>query len=214
MASIFITIRRSCLIMGLFIIFGMQTAQSESGFMDFGARANVELGDGEPANDMLGFGFYTHYQFNNGVLLGFAVDSMGYDFEGPAKIVGITQDTSLNTIDAASQATNITAWYEQRRNSWYWRAGLGVGLVDVDDQGGPVEGGGTFNITTDPGTEYLLLGGGGYRYKFSQNWTLDGYAGIIHHFADWKVKDTVSGNTGTVSDYTDWSFQIGVDYSF
>lgn len=184
------------------------------GITDFGFRGNVELGNGKPANDMLGFGLYTHYKFNDGLLLGVGIDSIGYDFEGVAGTVGITQDLSVKTIDATTKVTNITAWLEQRGPSWYYRAGLGLGLVDVSNKGGLVEGGGTFNITTDAGTEILLLAGVGHRYPFSQNWTLDTYAGLVHHLADWKIRDTVSGSTGTVSDYTDSSFHIGLDYSF
>ncbi len=200
--------------MGLLGAFGPQTLQAQQGFTDFGMRGGVELGDGIPANDIISYGIYTHYQFSNGFLLGLALDISGYDFEGPAQIVGVTQNLSLKTIDASAQATNITAWYEQRGASWYWRAGLGVGIVDVDDVSGPVQGGGTFNIKTDASTEYLLLGGVGYRYKFNQNWGLDSYFGLNHHIADWKVRDTVSGRTGTVGGYTDYSIQLGIDYSF
>lgn len=214
MKSVLFWIARLALVSNLTLLAGLGAASAESGFVDFGFRGNVELGDGEPANDMLGYGFYTHYMLNNSALLGFGIDSIGYDFESPAQVVGITQDQTVKTIDASAAATNLTAWYEKRNDAWYWRAGLGVGLVSVDDKGGPVQGGGTFNITTDAGTEFLILGGGGYRFEISPNWTVDTYAGILHHFADWKVRDTVSNNTGTVSDYTDYSFQIGIDYSF
>jgi len=64
-----------------------------------GFNIGIELGKGEPANDMIGAGLYTHYKFSNGLLMGFAFDSMAYDYEHPVNYVNINQ---------ASQALQIT----------------------------------------------------------------------------------------------------------
>lgn len=194
---------------------------ADPGFIDFGARAGFELGTGVPANDMVVVGVFSHYKLKNGLLLGGAIDLADYDFERAAKVMGITQDEVANsTIDAKTSVKNISFWLENRNqinlspSEWYWRAGLGVGLVDADDLAGPVLGGGTFNITTDGGTEFLALAGLGYRYKFGDKWTLDSYLGITEHFADWKLTDTVSTTTGSVGNYGTASLLIGLDHSF
>ena len=192
----------------------LDRVQAADGFVDIGVQTGIELGNGEPANDMIGIGFYAHYKFGNKVIIGFAIDSMSYDFEHPVNSVNIRQTLTDKKVDADTTVTNYLAWFEQRGDAWFWRAGGGIGQVDVDDLKGNVEAGGNFNITTDAGTEYLFLGGVGHRYYFNRKWSLNSYLGVVHHIADWKIKDTTSGKMGSVSDYTDYNFQIGVDYSF
>ena len=122
-------------------------------------------------------------------------------------------------VDASATATNVAMWIERRyaagaRGSWSWLAGLGVGLVDADDVTGPVQGGGTYRITTDPDTELLMLGGLGYRYRIGGNWSLDGSIGLTYHLADWQVRDLNSGAVGNVGNYAAYTIRVGVDYSF
>lgn len=96
-----------------------------------GFNIGIELGKGEPANDMIGAGLYTHYKFSNGLLMGFAFDSMAYDYEHPVNYVNINQASTDKKVDADTSVTNYLAWIEQRGESWYWRAGGGFGIVKL-----------------------------------------------------------------------------------
>ena len=168
---------------------------------------------------MLGFGVYGHYTWAQGWLLGAGLDQMFDDFESPARILRIIQPVGSAVVDAPAAATNLTAWIERRyeagaRGAWYWQAGVGVGRVSADDVTGPVQGGGTYRITTDADTELLLLGGLGYRYRIAGNWNLNSSVGLNYHFADWQVRDLNSGAIGNVGNYAAYTIRLGIDYSF
>ena len=192
-------------------------AATANEFVDFGMRGHVELADGVPANDMLGFGFYVHYGLGQGWLLGMGLDRLSYDFENPAQILGI-QAADSHIIDAATTATNVTMWLERRYGEgvtdWYWQAGLGVGMLDVENATGNVQGGGTYLIATEPNTETRLFAGLGYRKQLSNNWNFDSAAGVTYHLADWQVRDLNSSAVATVDNYTAYTIRFGVDYSF
>lgn len=179
---------------------------------------NIELANGTPANDLIGFRMGGHYRWKPGLMLGIALDIYEYDFEKPTKAVSIVQDESKGVIDAATTSTNITAWLQKSilasKDNLYWKAGFGIGIVSIDDVTGPVRGGGTFNITTEPGNEFIVLAGLGYRYDFSKNIAIKLETDLNQHFANWKVKDKITGNTGSVDDYTSYGFRLGFSYQF
>lgn len=187
---------------------------------ELGVRANAESAGGEPANDILGFGISGRYRLSQNWWLGASVDIPSYDYERPAKTLNIVQDTTVSDIDASVDATNVMLWLERRygvpasTSQWFWNAGLGFGSVDVDDASGPTQAGGTFNITTDAGTETLLMLGAGYLYNFNDSWVLESSLSVVQHFADWEVRDTITGITGTVDDYTALGIHFGVNYRF
>ena len=115
-------------------------------------------------------------------------------------------------------AFSILAWLERvyrtsERSEWFWQIGPGISFVDVDDVGGPVQGGGTFDIKTDAGTEILGSVGGGYR-RHSGKWVTEIGARYDYHIADWELMDTVSSTSGSVDDYSTWAFLIGLSYGF
>ena len=186
-------------------------------FVDMGMRGTVELAKGVPANDMLGFGIYGHYALEQDWLLGFGLDFLAYDFENPAEILGITT-ADVKIIDAATTATNLTLWLERRYteagSAWYWQAGLGVGMLDVKNATGSVQGGGAYVAATEPNTEILVIGGLGYRKQLGAHWTFDSAAGLAYHMADWKVRDLNSVAVGTIDNYTAYTLRFGVDYRF
>jgi hypothetical protein len=148
---------------------------------EIGARFNAVTAGGEPANDILGF----------------AVDRADYDFERPWKVLGLQQDPAVEVIDAPAGATTLSVWTEREharaggRLRWFWSAGLGFG-----------SGGGTFDITTDPGSETVLSGAGGLRLPFAKRWVFDFQLRADGHLADWKVKDRNSAATGSIGGYT------------
>ena len=191
---------------------------SETRKFSLNVGPNIELANGTPANDIIGFRMGGHYIWKPGLALGIALDIYQYDFEKPTKAVSLVQDESKGVIDAAATSANITAWLERSllssKDNLYWKAGFGIGIVSIDDVSGPVKGGGTFNITTEPGTEFIALAGLGYRYNFSKNIAIKFETDLNQHFANWKVKDKITGNTGSVDDYTTYGFRLGFSYLF
>jgi hypothetical protein len=175
---------------------------------EIGARFNVVTAGGEPANDILGFGVFGRYRITDRWLLGFAVDRADYDFERPWKVLGLQQDPAVEVIDAPASVTTLSVWAERehartgRGLRWFWSAGLGSGSPDVDDVSGPLAGGGTFDITTDPGSETVLSAAGGLRLPFAKRWVFEFQLRADRHLADWKVRDRVSGGTGSIGGYT------------
>ena len=174
---------------------------------DLGGRLNLALADGEPANDIPGYGLVGHYRPNERWAIGFAVDLAEYDFEEPAKLLGIAQDPAVEVVDAKADGTTVSVWFERTlgepgaRGHWFWGAGVGFNSVDVPDATGPVAGGGTFHVETDAGTEIVATLLGGRRFRFGERVALDLTLHLDQHFADWKVTDRVSGRTGSVDDY-------------
>lgn len=188
--------------------------------VEVGPRAMMSIAGGEPANDILNAGVYAKFRLRERWRIGAAIDFASYDFEGPAKLLGLRQDQSIGVIDAPTSATTVSAWIEQWLGNadskwrWYWTGGLGFSSPDVDDVQGDLDGGGTFDITTDPGSETILSAGGGVRRVISKRWAFDLGLRADHHFADWAVMDRVSGNRATVDSYTAWGAYGGLTYRF
>ena len=68
--------------------------------------------------------------------------------------------------------------------------------------------------TLIPQREYIPGARAGYRWNFASSWSADFSLSVNHHFANWKVEDVPSGNTGRVDDYTHYGAQLGVAYRF
>ncbi|MFV2032606.1 MAG: hypothetical protein ACC663_08920, partial [Gammaproteobacteria bacterium] len=64
-----------------------------------GFRLNVEVADGKPANDILGYGIYGRYLINQDWRIGFGLDLAAYDLERPASLLGISS-SAPRVIDA------------------------------------------------------------------------------------------------------------------
>ncbi len=67
----------------------VSTAYSDAPRYEVGLRGNVLLGDGVPANDILGFGVTGRYYLRDGWFAGLVLDTYDYDFERPSDVVGI-----------------------------------------------------------------------------------------------------------------------------
>ncbi len=124
------------------LIFSVYTAYSEEARYEVGFRGNVLLGDGVPANDILGLGVIGRYTLRDGWFAGAALDFYNYDIERPSLVVGIPQDPAVKTIDADGSNTVLSGFVGRqygdtsRGFDWFWTAGLGIGFPDVDDSGG------------------------------------------------------------------------------
>lgn len=194
--------------------------QAQDGHLDLGIRGTILVADGEPANDIPGFGLFGHYRLNERWKLGFAVDQAEYDFEQPARLLGLEQSRNLEAIDVLAESTTVSAWLERSlgdpngRMEWFWGAGLGFASIDVPDASGPLQGGGRFDIETKADTEIVAMLLAGLRRRFGQRWALELALRGEQHFADWQLRDRISGRTGAVEDYLAYGGHLGLSFRF
>lgn len=186
---------------------GLAATTAQARDFDLGVRFNAVAGSGKPTNDILGYGLFGHYRFGDRWSLGFALDySPEFDVERAAELVGVPQDPTAEVIDALGTSTTLSGWAERTygqggRWEWFWLVGAGVNDVDIDPASGPRAGGGSFEITTDAGTEFLALFGGGVRRSLGERFALEVALAGQQHFGTWDLVDRVSGATGTIDDY-------------
>lgn len=166
------------------------------------------------------FGIYGRYNWTKKWHLGLSIDYLSGDFEQPYRKLGIPS-TKIN--DANMTNIIISVWGEReftpgsdalQRLRPYIAGGIGVGLVDVDDVRGSVDGGGQYDITTDAGTEYIPAFAAGFRYLLGESWEAEIAGRYSYHIADWQVKDRVSGSVGKIDNYSTYGFYLGVGFRF
>ena len=187
----------------------------------FGVRGGMTLADGEPANDLITYGIYGRYNLNDLWNIGLSVDFLTGDFEEPNALLGISSIELKN--DAAMSNVVVTLWGEREFNfssekfqrlKPYAALGLGIGIPSVDDIKGSVNPVGSYNITTDPGTEFVPAFALGLRYILGKNWETELTALYSYHVADWEVKDTISGKISSLDSYSTYGFYLGLGYRF
>ncbi len=193
-------------------------AQAQTQF-ELGLRGNVLLGDGQPANDILGFGVIGKYYLTDGWFLAGTLDVYDYDFERPYRTVGVSQDLGVKTIDSNIQSTTLGAaigrhFGDKSGFDWFWSAGVGVGFPDSASVSGPTDSGGTFDLAIDAKTEIQIMGTLGTTYYMSDRWSFTAAARAEHHFLDISVTDRVSGNTGKVDNQTPLGAYLSVNVAF
>lgn len=192
-------------------------AMAQDDRIHIGPRITVVTGGGEPANDMMSVGIQFRYRVSERWLIGAAVDQAEFDFELPWRVVGIEQDTSsLEPIDATVESMIYSAWLERQfssagRNRWFVSGGAGYAFPDVEDVTGPTIGGGSFDLTTNAGTELILSAAAGWRFNLGRHAGLEFAVRADHHLSEWEVTDRVSGATGSTSDYTALGAHAGVN---
>jgi hypothetical protein len=204
----------------LFAPASFAAGQAEERFA-LGARVHVVTAGGEPANDILSLGVFGRVRLSADWLLGFAVDQAEYDFEVPTRVLGLAQPPEpAEVIDAPVSSTIVSAWIEREYGPGssttvlFWGVGAGVAFVEVDDAAGPLAGGGTFDITTDPGAELIASGVVGFRWRPGSRIFLELAGRVDHHFSEWEVEDRVSGRTGATEDYTGFGGHLGLGLRF
>ena len=94
------------------IVAGSNASAAEDRFQA-GLLVGVSVADGEPANDIPGFGAQLRYSLSDRWSIGASLGHTEYDFETPASIAGIAQDPSIEPIDALATATSLAAWAER-----------------------------------------------------------------------------------------------------
>jgi hypothetical protein len=195
-----------------------QSVPAEERHLDVGLRLAIAAADGTPANDIPGAGVLAHYALDSDWTLGAAVDRSEYDFEEPAKHLGIVQDPTLEPIDVLATATTLSFWIERalapagESGAFFVGAGLGAAFIDVPDVRGARADGGTFDVQTDANTELVVFGLAGLRRQFGRRWYGELAVRAEQHFADWQVTDRVSGARGTIDDYLSWGAHLAVGW--
>jgi hypothetical protein len=200
----------------LFAMCSFSSAHAVDDRFHAGLWLGVDVADGEPANDIPGFGLQVRYAVSDRWAIGAGIGRTEYDFETPAGILGIPQDTSIEPVDALAEATTFSAWAERAfapgdgAVTWFAGAGLGAGSVDVPDAAGPRADGGQFEIVTNVSTEVIVTGFAGVRRTLGRRWYAEFRLHANQHFADWKMEDRVSGATGTIEDYLSFGGRLTV----
>jgi len=196
----------------------VDSARAEQGSVDVGLRGAVIIGDGQPANDMIGYGVIGRWAFRDSWHLGVAFDSVTFDYETPYRIVGIE---SVEEIDPSNEFSRISLMVERRYGrtgspwSWYWTAGAGFASIDVGENVvGTTPDGGTFEIATTADDETHFILGGGLRRALGEHWSLEGALTIQHHMTDYQLVDLVSGATGSIGSQTPYGLTLGVSFEF
>jgi len=197
-------------------------AHADDSPWSFGLRAGMSTAGGVPSNDALTMALAVRYRLNPGGHVGLAVEQMDFDFERPWKIVGRQQDTVAEPedIDATASSTALSVFFEreygdpQTRWNPYWSLALALASPDADPATGPAVGGGTFDVHTDAGTEYVPGARGGMRWNLGASWSADFSLNVNYHIADWSIVDRQSGNIGKVDSYTHYGLQLGFVYRF
>lgn len=208
--------RQIVAILLLLTLYGQAQAQ---GPFELGLRGNVLLGDGKPANDILGFGLIGKYYLTDGWYLAGTLDAYDYDFERPYQVVGLTQDPSIKTLDSNIKSTSLGAaigrhFGDKSGFDWFWSAGVGVGFPSSGNVSGPTDTGGTFDLAIDAKTEIQIMGTLGTTYYLADRWSFTAAARAEHHFLDIKVVDRVTGNTGKVDSQSPLGAYLSVNVAF
>jgi hypothetical protein len=182
-----------------------------------GGRFGIMAGDGEPSNDMMMYGVFARRRFSRCWQWGLGADFLSFDFERPYKMLGI-QSSVEN--DAGASNTIISTWLEYEYTlgtpNWipFFLGGIGVGITDIDDIRGDIPGGGTYDITTDGGTEAIPMIGVGFRHRVGDRLAAELGARAQYHIGGWDVKDRSSGLTESVDDYFAYGAYAGLIFRF
>jgi len=195
------------------------SAVAQDAEFELGFRPLVLASQGEPSNDMLGFGVVGTWHWKDDWYIGAALDSMDFDFERPQFALGISQPAGLKAIDGSDSFTRLSGWIERRYGGgspwdWFWNAGLGYASPDPGLVTGPTASGGTFNIVTDASDEFHLMSSIGLRRPLGESWVFTTTFHLEHHLTDYRIMDTVSGATGKIGSHTPVGWSATFSYRF
>jgi hypothetical protein len=203
---------------GALAAIGCDPAVAEDRRFDAGLRGVVIVGDGEPSNDMIGYGVVGRWELRESWHLGVALDSVTFDYETPYRILGID---SVEEIDPGNEFRRASVFIERRYQrpesawTWFWTAGVGFASIDVGENAvGTTPGGESFDIATTADDEWHFMVGGGVRRSFGRHWALEAAVTLEHHTTDYQLVDVVSGATGSIGSQTPYGLSLGVSYGF
>jgi len=192
----------------------------EAGTVQVGLRLGTSLASGVPANDMPGYGIYGLYALNDQWSVGLSIYLAEFDYEEPARQVGLPIDPDAEPIDAKAEQMIYSAMVERSfsppdaRRQWFLGAKLGVADTDVPVVTGQTATGDNFEIHTEVDREIIVSLFGGVHQRFGENWFADFTISADQHFAAWEPVDVVSGAEGRSDDYFAYGFHLGIGYRF
>lgn len=193
---------------------------ADEGRVDAGLRVLLTAANGVPANDIPGVGVYGRYRLNDRWSVGLSFEQTKFDYEEPARRLGLPIDRDAPPIDAKADMQIVSALVERvfptadSRRQWFAGAALGLAFTDVPDVTGPTTTGGSFDIRTEVDRELILSLQGGVRQHFGENWFAEFTLRADQHFAAWEPEDRVSGVMGRHDDYFAYGFHVGIGYRF
>lgn len=204
--------------LALIALFAATTAPADERFA-VGGRLDIMVGNGEPANDVPSYGIFATYAASDAWKFGILLQHSDWDFEGPAAILGIQQSPTVETIDSKASQEALSAWAESpfgHPGGWtaFWQLGAGAASIDVPNASGPTASGGQFNIQIDAATTPFVFGVVGLRRELGPHWRLDGALRLEYLFADYTLRDTVSGQTASIGSYTQYGAFFAFAYAF
>jgi hypothetical protein len=192
----------------------------DAGRIDVGLRLGTSLASGVPANDMPGYGLHALYALNDRWSVGLGLYLTEFDYEEPAKRVGLPIDPDAEPVDAKAEQLIISALVERTfsspdaRRQWFLGARFGIADTDVPVVTGTTATGDPFEIHTEVDRETIVSLLGGVRQRFGEHWFAEFTVNADQHFAAWESDDRVSGATGRSDDYFAYGFHLGIGYRF
>jgi hypothetical protein len=197
------------------------TAEADDpGKFAMGVRLQTTMANGVPANDMPSYGIYGLYRLNDRWTLGLSLDRAEFDYEEPARQLGIPLDPAAEPIDAKAESSTLTASVErsfsapQASREWFLGAAFGVADTDVPIITGPTATGGTFEIHTEVDREVVFSLLGGVRQRFAESWFGEFTLRADQHFAAWEPEDRISGAATRHGDFFAYGAYLGIGYRF
>jgi hypothetical protein len=212
------TIRNTFLLLTL-ILAALPAGADENSKFEVGVHLGTMLGDGVPANDMPGFGIYGRYRPNDRWSVGLGVDRTEFDYEEPARLLGLPLDPADPPVDPKAEMTIFSALVERSFESsragreWFLGAAVGVADTDVPDVTGPTATG-TFEIDSEVDREVVVSLRGGVRQQFGERWFATFTLRAEEHFAAWELEDRISGATARHDDYFTYGGFVGIGFRF
>jgi len=192
----------------------------EAGTVQAGLRLGTSLASGVPANDMPGYGIHGLYALNDQWSVGLGIYLAEFDYEEPARQVGLPIDPDAEPIDAKAEQMIYSAIVERSfsppdaRRQWFLGAKVGVADTDVPVVTGLTATGDSFEIHTEVDREIIVSLQGGVRQRFGERWFGEFTVSADQHFAAWEPVDVVSGAEGRSDDYFAYGFHLGIGYRF
>jgi hypothetical protein len=192
----------------------------EADRLQIGLRLGTSLASGVPANDMPGYGIHGLYRLNDRWSVGLGLYYSEFDYEEPARQVGLPIDPDAEPIDAKAEQLIYSALAEysfsrpDARREWFLGGRLGVADTDVPEASGFTATGDPFEVHTEVDREIILSAFGGVRQRFGEHWFGEFTVNADQHFAAWESVDVVSGAEGRSGDYFAYGFHLGVGYRF
>lgn len=192
----------------------------ETDRLQVGLRLGTSLASGVPANDMPGYAIHGLYALNDRWSVGLELYYTEFDYEEPARRVGLPVDPDAEPIDAKAEQMiyNLMAEYSfsapESRRQWFMGAKLGIADTDVPVTTGETATGDPFEIHTEVDREVILSLLGGVRQRFGERWYGEFTVNADQHFAAWEPVDVISGAEGRSGDYFAYGFHLGIGYRF